>query len=574
LTARGSTVEGARVTSSRLSFLSFGLAALGLVACATSASDRAPDNGDVPDSVGAHPALTGARIRLMAGNITSGNLQAYEQPGIRIFKGLAPDVAMIQEFNVGGNTTSEIRTFVDSAFGTDYTFARGASSEQIPNGIVSRFPIVASGEWTDTTVGNRQFTWAQIDVPGAIDLYAISVHLLSSSSASRTTEAGLLKQQILQLPANAYVVLGGDFNTGSRTEACVQTLAPVLVTTGPFPVDQNGQGNTNANRNKPYDWVLASSNLDALETPVVIGSHTFADGLVADTRVYSPIAELAPALAADSAASNMQHMGVVRDFVLPDAAPQVSLELTAPVAGAQWAAGSSQTIAWSATGISDVKVELATNGTAFTTLAASTPAAAGQLAVTAPATATTTARVRVSALPSGTPSVTSDAFTITVTPPPTAGRVLINEVLANEPGSDTAGEYVELVNSGGTAVDISGWTISDATAVRHVFASGTTLGAGKAIVVFAGASAIPAGLSNAIASSTGSFVLGNSGDTVKLASPSGLVDSVTYTSALASADGVSMNRSPDGDPTGAFVLHTALSASPRSPGVRVSGASF
>jgi hypothetical protein len=49
---------------------------------------------------------------------------------------------------------------------------------------------------------------------------------------------------------------------------------------------------------------------------------------------------------------------------------------------------------------------------------------------------------------------------------------------------------------------------------------------------------------------------------------------VTYTSALSGTDGVSMNRSPDGDPAGTFVLHTALSASPSSPGTRIDGTAF
>jgi hypothetical protein len=110
--------------------------------------------------------------------------------------------------------------------------------------------------------------------------------------------------------------------------------------------------------------------------------------------------------------------------------------------------------------------------------------------------------------------------------------------------------------------------------VRHVFAAGTVLHAGRAIVVFAAASGIPAGLSNAIASSTGSFNLANSGDTVTLKSPTATIDSVTYTSTLAASDGVSMNRSPDGSATGAFVLHNTLSTSARSPGTRVNGTAF
>jgi hypothetical protein len=47
---------------------------------------------------------------------------------------------------------------------------------------------------------------------------------------------------------------------------------------------------------------------------------------------------------------------------------------------------------------------------------------------------------------------------------------------------------------------------------------------------------------------------------------------VTYDSDLSSVDGVSMNRSPEGTASGAYVLHTALSAAPSSPGVRTSGA--
>jgi hypothetical protein len=110
--------------------------------------------------------------------------------------------------------------------------------------------------------------------------------------------------------------------------------------------------------------------------------------------------------------------------------------------------------------------------------------------------------------------------------------------------------------------------------VRHVFASGTVLGAGRAIVVFGGASAIPPTLTNAVAASMGSLQLGNSGDTVTLKNAGVTVDTATFTSALAQ-DGVSANRSPDGVDTGTFVLHTTLSAALwTSPGVRVDGSAF
>jgi endonuclease/exonuclease/phosphatase family metal-dependent hydrolase len=260
-------------------------------------------------------------LRLVTGNLTTGNNQSYEPPGMRILRGLGADVAMIQEVNVAGNSSAELRAFVDEAFGAEYGFTRALAPANIPNGIVSRYPILASGEWTDSEVGDRDFVWAQIDIPGPIDLYAVSVHLLSTGAGARDLEAGELVQHLDGIPTDAYVVLGGDFNTSTRAEPCVQTLSSVLMTSGPFPEDQDGVDNTNANRNKPYDWVLVNAPLAARELPVDIGGNLFAHGLVADTRVYSPIADLAPALAGDSDAPNMQHMAVVRDFALPDAPP-------------------------------------------------------------------------------------------------------------------------------------------------------------------------------------------------------------------------------------------------------------
>jgi endonuclease/exonuclease/phosphatase family metal-dependent hydrolase len=160
-------------------------------------------------------------------------------------------------------------------------------------------------------------------------------------------------------------------------------------------------------------------------------------------------------------------------------------------------------------------------------------------------------------------------------PPPPSGSVIINEILANEPGSDTNAEFVEIVNNSSASVSLGGFTISDATGVRHTFAAGTTLDVGRAIVVFAGASAIPGGLTNAVAASTGSLVLGNSGDTVTLKNGSGVsVDSFTYPSSLAGTDGVSMNRSTDGTAGASFVLHTTLSSLTSSAGKRVNGTAF
>ena len=106
------------------------------------------------------------RLRIMAANLTTGNYQSYEDPAKRIFQGLQPDVVLIQEFNVGDNTAQETTAFVSDAFGSSFSWFREPGNEQIPNGIISRWPILASGEWNDPEVSNRDFAWARLDIPG------------------------------------------------------------------------------------------------------------------------------------------------------------------------------------------------------------------------------------------------------------------------------------------------------------------------------------------------------------------------------------------------------------------------
>jgi len=433
-----------------------------------------------------------APLRIVAGNLTSGEGQDYDEGhGIRIFSGLKPDIALVQEFNYRSNSSEDLRAFVNSAFGSGFHYTR-ESGAQIPNGIVSRYPILDSGEWNDPYVTNRDFSWARIDIPGDVDLWAVSVHLLTSSATSRNNEAKSLVSFIkANVPAGDYVVIGGDFNTTSRSESCLSTLRSVVVTSGPYPADRRGDSDTNAARSRPYDWVTVNAALAGHATSTVIGSSRFANGLVADTRVYSPVSELSPARSTDSGAYSMQHMAVVRDFLIP-----VWIPPEEPVDG----------------GSDD--------------------------------------------------------------PSPTPAQVFINEVMVNEPGSDPAGEFVEIVNLGGAAADLSGYTLSDSAGVRHTFAAGTSIAAGSAIVVFGGESAIPDGIP-AVAATTGSLHLSNGGDSVTLRdASSAVVSGLSYGSNAASADGVSWNRNPDGTATEAWGAHTSLSASSSSPGTRANGADF
>lgn len=260
---------------------------------------------------------SGARVRLMAANLTSGRGQSYDSGnGGRLMQGVAPDIVMIQEFNYGSNSAADLRDFTDTFFSPEHEFVREERSA-IPNGVISRFPIVASGTWRDSTVPNREHFWARIDVPGDRDLWAVSVHLSAGGANNRRQAASELARRLGEsIPEGDYLAVGGDFNTGSRSEGAIRALSERLVTSGPFPNDNRGNGNTSASRSKPLDWILFNEALQNMTAPVTIGSNSFPSGLVLDSRIYSPLDEIYPTRRDDSASPSMQHMGVVRDVVL------------------------------------------------------------------------------------------------------------------------------------------------------------------------------------------------------------------------------------------------------------------
>lgn len=263
-------------------------------------------------------------VRVVAANLTSGPNQSYsptngnhsnpEGAGARILKGVKPDVVLVQEFN----TTVNARQWVTQTFGAEYEFSR-ENGAGIPNGVVSRFPIVAEGEWDDPTQTNRDFAWAKIKLPNGKNLWAISVHLKAGSSRDvRLRQAQELVNRIrADIPESDLVVLGGDFNTSRRDEPCITKLGEIFQTQAPHPSDEGSDGDTNANRNKPYDWVLADAELKPHQVATVIGEKTFEGGAVIDTRRFEPLAAIAPAKEEDSGAPQMQHMAVVKDFRVP-----------------------------------------------------------------------------------------------------------------------------------------------------------------------------------------------------------------------------------------------------------------
>ncbi|HEX8434798.1 lamin tail domain-containing protein [Archangium sp.] len=254
-------------------------------------------------------------------------------------------------------------------------------------------------------------------------------------------------------------------------------------------------------------------------------------------------------------------------------------DTTAPTApsnlSASVASSSQVNLSWTGStdnvGVASYNVYRSPNNTTFTAVAS----VSGTSHADTGLAASTTYYYRVTADDAANnESAISNTVSATTPGATSPAKVIINEILANEPGSDVTKEFVELVNVGGTSIDIGGWSIWDSTAKRHTFATGTVLGAGKAIVVFGSSAGVPVGLANGVGSSGGQLNLSNSGEAVSVKNAGSTnVDTYTYSSTLSGTDGVSANRSPDVS-TGGFVLHTSVSTLGSSPGTRASGAAF
>jgi hypothetical protein len=158
--------------------------------------------------------------------------------------------------------------------------------------------------------------------------------------------------------------------------------------------------------------------------------------------------------------------------------------------------------------------------------------------------------------------------------------LVINEVLA-DPGTfdgncdgtvdTTDDEFVEIVNLGPEAANLSGVTVSDGGGVRYTFPAGTTLPVLDAAVVYAGgSSSCPLDGQGFVAGNT--LSLNNGGDTVTVADASGAVlDTVTYGSE-ANGD-ASVVRDPELSQS-VLVAHDTVWGTLASPGTRGSGDAF
>jgi len=282
-------------------------------------------------------------VTVMTANLPCGGWpnEFYYPQSSRIFRGLKPDIAFIQEFNVPAPLSH--RDYVDEAFGENFHLYVGSGS--IPNAIVSRWSLQTWGEWPDPEVaGSRSYVWAVIDIPGEPDLQGVCVHLKSSSGPSnrsmRLREAAAVRDHVRRnFDPDGYIVVAGDLNTyPSPAEPCLNIFRSFLSTDRHKPADRLGHYFTNATnpRRYQYDWIMPNRNLDQYHTTLYVGAkdRAYPQGIVFDSRVFWDVSEVPPIEENDSYPGGVHHMAVMKAFDLPIPATPVSTPTPVPTPSA------------------------------------------------------------------------------------------------------------------------------------------------------------------------------------------------------------------------------------------------
>lgn len=159
--------------------------------------------------------------------------------------------------------------------------------------------------------------------------------------------------------------------------------------------------------------------------------------------------------------------------------------------------------------------------------------------------------------------------------------IFINEFLADPPNgiagdangdgvrSSSDDEFVELLNTGSSAVDISNWTLADGTQIRHTFAVGSVLSPEERLVIFGGGILNPSSYW-AVTATGHSLSLNNTGDQIILRNVlNQIIDQVIYGSEAGFDQ--SLTRFPEGSES--FAKHLSVSGAGLafSPGADVEG---
>ena len=242
------------------------------------------------------------------------------------------------------------------------------------------YSVDNGSNWTDITVSTDASTGSYAWIVPAESSDECLVRLTDTASAIADTSASAFS--ILNPSVTVTAPNGGESWTAGSSQNITWSSTDVSTVTIEYSDDSGSSWNPVAS------GVTAST-----------GTHTWTVAAVSSSDCYIRIS--------DDASSAMDQSDTAFSIQNP------SVTVTAPNGGQSWTVGSSQNITWSATDVTNVKIEFSDdNGSTWTDIIASTAASAESYEWTVPTVSSAECLVRVSDT-DGSPSDTSDgAFTI------------------------------------------------------------------------------------------------------------------------------------------------------------------
>ena len=131
------------------------------------------------------------------------------------------------------------------------------------------------------------------------------------------------------------------------------------------------------------------------------------------------------------------------------------------------------------------------------------------------------------------------------------GPIVISEMMIDPDGPDPEGEWIELYNAGGSAIDLHQWSLQDAQATHVINSPGLSIAPGQYMVLTAAQSVVSGSyVYSSGASCSTEICFNNNGDQLLVRDPGGtLSDAVVYDTSFPYTQGQSMSiRAPCQNP--------------------------
>ncbi len=235
------------------------------------------------------------QIRLLSYNLmtyTSGDRDTYFQT---IFSSITPSPDIISTVEIDDATSGQAINFLNNVLGSIGTYKMGTfvpSGQSDVNAIYynpSKFTFLSSRVVVpiqgNTNHPSYEYQLYNNLTGDKIILYGI--HLSSQNTASRDTDAVMLRSITNSLPVNSFYIAAGDFNLSNGTEAAYSTLTDNGSGSGYFldAVTLTGSWNTDStnyiyqtystdNMRYRYDLILNSQSVVDAGGVTFIGNYT------------------------------------------------------------------------------------------------------------------------------------------------------------------------------------------------------------------------------------------------------------------------------------------------------------